>query len=129
MKLLVLTSNAIRHQFIANTLAEAAEEAVVVCECRPSDAAGLAAGSSSMAAHFRLRHETERAWFSGHDVFRASTLPVLYGEAHLPSTVQIVKEFRPDLCVVFGASLIRDPLFSLLPAGRTVNLHLGLSPY
>ena len=129
MKVLVLTSNAMRHRFIANTLAEVAEEAVVVCECRPSDAAGLAAGSSSVAAHFRLRYETERAWFAGHDVFRAGTLPVLYGEAHLPSTAQIVKEFRPDLCVVFGASLIKDPLLSLLPSGRTVNLHLGLSPY
>ena len=114
---------------MANTVAEAAEEVIVVCECRPSDAAGPAAGSSSMAAHFRLRHETECLWFAGHDVFRASTLPVLYGETHLPSTVQIVKDFRPDLCVVFGASLIRDPLLSLLPAGRTVNLHLGLSPY
>ena len=129
MRLLVLTSNAIRHQFIANTLAEAAEEALVVCECRPSDAAGPAAGSASLAAHFRLRYGTECRWFAGHDGFRARTLPVLYGEANLPSTVQIVTDFRPDVCVVFGASLITDPLLSLLPAGRTVNLHLGLSPY
>ena len=29
----------------------------------------------------------------------------------------------------FGSSIIRGPLLTLLPPGRFINLHLGLSPY
>ncbi|MBI4372551.1 MAG: hypothetical protein HY585_02340, partial [Candidatus Omnitrophica bacterium] len=30
---------------------------------------------------------------------------------------------------IFGSSIIKAPLLSLLPAGRSINLHLGISPY
>ena len=30
---------------------------------------------------------------------------------------------------VFGSYIVKEPLLSLLPPGRTINLHLGLSPY
>lgn len=126
MKLLVLTGNAQRHRFIANTLVADAKAALIVSECRPSDAAD---GASAIARHFRLRHEAEQTWFAGHDAFRAPTLPILQGEANLASTVDAVRAFGPDACVVFGASIIKEPLLSLLPVGRTIDLHLGLSPY
>ena len=132
MRLLILTSNAIRHKFVANTLTQHAGEALVISECRPSDVAGPKSAAplpAALAEHFRLRHETEQAMFAGHNAFFARTLPLLYGEASLPATGRVVQAFRPELAVVFGASLIREPLLSLLPDGRTVNLHLGLSPY
>ncbi|MBI4353729.1 MAG: hypothetical protein HY595_00685 [Candidatus Omnitrophica bacterium] len=130
MRLLVLTSNALRHKFVANTLARHADDTLVVSECQPSDEDRRGAGlSPRLQAHFRLRQETEQAWFTGHETFLSATLPILYRDVNLPSTCRVVEAFRPDLCVVFGASLIRLSLLSRLPAGRTVNLHLGLSPY
>ena len=35
---------------------------------------------------------------------------------------------RPDVVLVFGTGLLREPLLSTF-AGRIINLHLGLSPY
>jgi methionyl-tRNA formyltransferase len=41
----------------------------------------------------------------------------------------MVEKFKPDMGFVFGSSIIKDPLLSLIPTGKFVNLHLGLSPY
>jgi methionyl-tRNA formyltransferase len=35
---------------------------------------------------------------------------------------------RPDVVLVFGTGILRDPLLSTF-AGRIINIHLGLSPY
>lgn len=130
MKLLVLTSNAQRHRFVANTLASKVDAALVISECRPSDANERAEGRSpAMARHFRLRYEAELARFAGHEAFAAPVRPVLQGEVNLASTLDAVKRFGPDACAVFGASIIKEPLLSVLPSGRTLDLHLGLSPY
>jgi len=76
-----------------------------------------------------LRNKTESEMFAGNDYFQADTLPVLYKEANLAYTYKVVKEFNPELMFVFGSSIIKEPLLSLLPKGRFINLHLGLSPY
>ncbi|MBI2094017.1 MAG: hypothetical protein HYT88_04770 [Candidatus Omnitrophica bacterium] len=129
MKLLILTSNAIRHKFVANALTECAEQVLVISECRPSDAQTQGSTEYPIREHFRLRFEAEQAWFSGNEKFTASTYPILYGEVNLPSTCCTIENFKADACVVFGASLIKPLLLSKLPAGKTINLHLGLSPY
>ena len=131
MKLLVSTSNALRHKFVANTVTQHADEALVIAECQPQAASpeSHAGFFPALAAHFRLREEAEQAWFAGHDAFRAGTLPVVYGEVNSATVQRVISAWHPELAIVFGASLIREPLLSLLPQGRTVNLHLGLSPY
>ena len=35
---------------------------------------------------------------------------------------------QPDVAIVFGADMVRSPLFDALPE-LTINLHLGLSPW
>src|SRR5207302_1640208 len=39
-----------------------------------------------------------------------------------------IRQRRPDIVVLFGASIISPSLLDLFP-GRIVNVHLGLSPY
>ena len=130
MKIILFTSNAIRHRFVANTLAEAADDTLVVCECKPSDAApGDARLLSRIEAHFRARFETEQRFFSGHHAFAPKTLPLIRGEANTPYACDVVRAFAPDMMFAFGSSILKEPLLSLLPPGRFVNLHLGLSPY
>jgi len=57
MRITVFTSNAIRHRFVANELAKRAGEALVISECRPSDAArsGRAEDLSPIERHFEDR--------------------------------------------------------------------------
>ena len=59
-------------------------------------------------------------------------VPVLHTEAINGSeTVGFVKHQAPDLILVNGTQLLREPLLALRPTIRhgIVNLHTGLSPY
>lgn len=135
MKLLILTSNAIRHKYLANTLSQSADHSLVVSECRPGDDSSGGQeqkpnSPSTLEQHFLLRQETEKSYFAEHDVFRGEAiLPILYKETNSQYTFGVIKNFNPDLAIVFGSSIIKEPLLSLLPPGRFLNLHLGLSPY
>jgi len=60
--------------------------------------------------------------------FSGKIIPLVYREANLQYTYEMIKEFNPDLMIVFGSSIIKEPLLSLKP-NKFINLHLGLSPY
>ncbi len=44
-------------------------------------------------------------------------------------TVEFVKKMQPDLVVVSGTALIKEPLLSIPLSTGIINLHTGLSPY
>lgn len=132
MKIVVFTSNAIRHKFIANILSTAADDTLVITECQPNDA--LKAENKNekptlTEAHFLLRYETEKRFFPGNDFFFAKTIPLLYREINTSYVYETVKAFNPEAMFVFGSSIIGSKLLLLPPPGRFINLHLGLSPY
>ncbi len=131
MKIAVFTSNAVRHKFVANTLAKHADEALIVSECKANDAPPeiIDRPLTPTEEHFFLRHKTEKEFFGGNDTFQAPVIPVLYKEANLPYIYEIVKKFNPDMAFVYGSCIIKEPLLSLPKPGRFINLHLGLSPY
>ena len=132
MRIVIFTSNAIRHKFVANTLAEKADDTLVVSECQQNDAVNIESLEhrlSPIEEHFRLRYQTEKEVFFGNDFFAAKTFPLLYKEVNIDYVYDVVKGFQPDMMFVFGASIIKEPFLSLLRPGRFINLHLGLSPY
>lgn len=130
MKIVVFTSNALRHKFVANTLSQHADEALIIVECKKSDAP--LSGNTEMSQteeHFAKRYLAEVEYFKNNKIFIAPTLPLEYKEVNSTLVYEMVKEFSPDMGFVFGSSIIRDPLLSLIPQGKFVNMHLGLSPY
>ena len=131
MKLVVLTSNAVRHKFLANTVAAEADDVLIVSECKPLSSSNPTTSEQEdiVAQHFALRDKVEKEFFKGNDSFNYPCLPVLHKEANAPSVYEAVKAFDPDLIIVYGASIIRKPLLELLPYGKIINLHLGVSPY
>ncbi len=124
MKIVIFTSNSVRHKFVANTLAEHADDTLVIVECKPNKSII----SPLMAEHFELRLQTEKKMF-GDDFFFAKTFPILYKEVNTLNTYEAVKDFKPDAAFVFGSSIIKESLLLLVPSGKFINLHLGLSPY
>lgn len=127
MKILVFTGNARRHRFVANTLAAEATDTLIVSE---EGISGPALESDPLIVeHFKLRSKTEGDFFKDDDEFRAPALSVPYKDASHPKVVDTIREFKPGAAFVFGASILREPLFSLIPPKRFINLHLGLSPY
>lgn len=130
MRIVIFTSNAIRHKFFANSFVNSRDNLLVVSECRPSDAvADSAVAATPLQAHFHARYRTEKQFFGQHMVFQGQVFPIPPEEANAESTMAVVKEFNPELGLVFGASILRPQMLSLLPAGRFINMHLGLSPY
>ncbi len=130
MKIVVFTSNAIRHKFVANTLAKNADDALIISECKENDAVGGEKEAlTPIEEHFQLRYNTEKEFFKGNDYFDAKTIPLLYKEANLKYAYEVIKKFQPDMMFVFGSCILKDPLISLSKPGCFINLHLGLSPY
>ena len=58
----------------------------------------------------------------------AQFVPHLSRDINAPETVALAGSLEPDVIVVFGTRLLRDPWFQLAPRGA-INLHTGLSPY
>lgn len=132
MKIVVLTSNAVRHKFVANNLANHTDDILVVSECNPNDATQLESDKKAknlIQEHFEKRCQTEARFFYGHDYFVCKTLPILNKEVNLYYIYNVIKNFAPDAIVVYGSGIIKEPLLSLLPPGKIINIHLGLSPY
>src|ERR1035437_3139353 len=132
MRTIIFTSNSIRHKFVANTIGAAASEVLIISECREHDTIGIHKPDQSAplkAQSFKDRYEVEVQFFPGDSSFNYPTVPVLWKEASLSAVADIVRDYKPEAAFVFGASILRDSILSLLPKDRTVNMHLGLSPY
>ena len=116
---------------MANTLAAEADEVMIVSECKPLSASNPPTSGEGdiVAQHFAMRDQVEQEFFKRNDTFNYPCLPVLHKEANAPAVYEAVKAFDPDLIIVYGASIIRKPLLELLPYGKIINLHLGVSPY
>jgi methionyl-tRNA formyltransferase len=130
MKIVILTSNSLRHKFLANTLSRYCDDALVISECKPQNLSfDNSKNYTEIDNHFLLRDETEKSFFPNDHYFIPKTLPIVYKEANSPYVYEVIKNFKPDILIVFGSSIIKESLISLLPAGHTINLHLGMSPY
>ena len=130
MKIVILTSNSLRHKFLANTLSSYCDDALIISECKPQNLSfDDSKELTEIENHFLLRDETEKSFFPNDNYFIPKTLPILYKEVNSEYIYEIIKSFKPDAMFVFGSSIIREPLISLLPPGHIINLHLGLSPY
>ena len=130
MKIVILTSNSLRHKFLANTLSQHCEDVLIISECKPQTSSSDDSKSyTEIDNHFMLRDEIEKSFFPNDNYFIPKTLPIVYKEANSPYVYQVIKNFKPDILIVFGSSIIKEPLISLLPAGSIINLHLGISPY
>lgn len=130
MRIVILTSNGLRHKFLANSLASHADDALIISECKPNDSIfSDSQNITEIENHFRLRNETEKIFFPKNDFFMAKTLPIIYKELNLDYVYNVIKNFKPDIMIIFGSYIVREPLLSILPPGHIINLHLGLSPY
>ena len=134
-KIVILTGSELRHRFFRKKVAlhNGIEVLKAYCETEQN----LLAGSSvEDVKDLRLKHLKARAQ-SEKDFFE---LFVDHTEDHSNAEVidrasindeQYYKEIialNPDLVIVYGASIIREPLLSAFK-GRMLNVHLGLSPY
>ena len=128
MKIVVLTSDGIRHKFFANSLDSKADSSLIISQSKQNDAL-KDNEPNSINEHFKLRDETEKFFFPNNYSFNSETLSIRYTDLNTNHILQKIKEFQPNMIFVFGSSIIKEPLLSLTTSIPTFNLHLGISPY
>ena len=133
MRVVLMTSNELRHRFAANRLAASMNMVGVVSEMKAPAASGSAPASvedqRDVQKHFAERDEVERRFFGRELNFPATgMLSISSGEANSSQVFEWVQRRDPDVIVLYGTSIIKPPLLTLY-GERMINLHLGLSPY
>lgn len=135
MRAIVLTSTFQRHVFVANTIAASCELAGVWQEkknFRPVRYANNADDEAIIAKHFSDRDESEARYFAGHEMVHVDSgavhRVVPTGACSDAAEVELMQAARPDVVLVFGTGILREPFLSAFE-GRILNIHLGLSPY
>lgn len=96
-------------------------------EVEPPPPAGLwPQDRDNWIRHFSTRSNKEYQYFGPQSMPRWA-LPVSGPTLNTPEAAEHIRALAPDLVLVFGCGMIREPLLSALPA-NTINMHLGLSP-
>jgi folate-dependent phosphoribosylglycinamide formyltransferase PurN len=90
------------------------------------------AGSEDDAAvierHFAARDASEEAYFAHDTDVTPPSRRVVAGGCNDPDEIARMRDLAPDVVLVFGTGLLKQPLIDSFP-GRVMNIHLGLSPY
>jgi len=130
--IVLITSNALRHHFVANYLSDHLNLAGVVSEAKLASAQGATAAEDEIIkTHLRELKEKEREFFGEHENFKIparNMLEVARGASNGTEVFEWIKNKNPDYLILFGSSIIKNPLLEYFK-DKTINLHLGLSPY
>jgi folate-dependent phosphoribosylglycinamide formyltransferase PurN len=82
-----------------------------------------------IADHFTARDQAELSILGDYKEFPpCDVMPVSQGTSNDPSVFEWVQSKKPEIILLYGSSIIRDPILSAYH-GRMINMHLGLSPY
>jgi folate-dependent phosphoribosylglycinamide formyltransferase PurN len=132
VRICLLTSNSLRHAHVAHRLGERFELGLVLQERK-----GVAAYYQKddeidlVEEHFQRLADTEQVFFGsrGWESVGAKIESFEWGELNTEENARLVGEYKPDAVAVFGCGIIKTRLLDILPAGKTFNIHQGLSPY
>ena len=131
-RIVLVTSNHLRHRWVAGQIAQAAELVAVVAEQKPADSPAQSVEvDPETRDYFNERAERERHWFGSVPDFESRaprTLRVPWRGTNSSEAFDFVRASEPALVILFGCCIVRDPLLGEFD-GRIVNMHLGLSPY
>jgi len=132
MKILFIGGNHPRHLFYINKIQEKLEIGGAVIQLRenllPSPPEGInEIDRKNFIYHFKKRENAERHYFKAQAYPKCQILQVKTGSLNSAKTVKFVKSVKPDVALIFGTGMIKEPLLSTLPR-NSINLHLGISP-
>jgi len=132
MKILFIGGNHPRHLYYANKIHEKFTFSGAIIQIRenllPKPGLELEEhDKQNFLKHFSNRDKLEQKYFGNQELPHCPMLKVSKEELNLKNSAEFVNEIKPDLVLIFGCSLIKEPLYSSLPE-NSINLHLGLSP-
>jgi folate-dependent phosphoribosylglycinamide formyltransferase PurN len=130
--ILIITGDQLRHHYFVNRLGERFDVRGVVCEqvYQPT-LEGEPEELEDLDRHFSERTVAEERYFAADDALQieaASLLRIPKGEANSEAVYEWIQRREPEYLILYGSSIIRERLLDAFDQ-RTINMHLGLSPY
>jgi methionyl-tRNA formyltransferase len=132
MRILGISGTHLRHLYYFNKIHSEFNLSGMILEGRenilpdpPSDTSDH--DRKNFEKHFRLRDEAEKYYFKNSAVPQCPILELDQGRLNSTEAIDFIEKVKPDIVLIYGSEMIRDPLFSALPR-YTINLHGGLSP-
>jgi methionyl-tRNA formyltransferase len=128
-KIILLTSNKIRHNWVAKQLAKHFNLIGIVTEPKSSFYTRINEESEIIRKHFMLNEMHESYYFGEQESFPdTEILSVNRDDINLNSTIEWAEKKAPDYIFLFGTGIIKGLWFKYWN-DKIINMHLGLSPY
>lgn len=133
-KVILITSDSLRHIYFRKILAQVGEVEVIRSYVEKSENRLESHSVFSTAIekqHDIARKKSESDFFQDlvmilPDISNPFFLPK--GDINLDNHIDDIMKLSPDVIVTYGSSIIERPLIEKMK-GRFLNIHLGLSPY
>src|SRR3989344_5852857 len=132
MKILLICGSHRRHLYFVNRIQKDFDIAGCLLVQReeilpevPKNIARL--DKNNFIRHFNDRVEAEKKYFGDPVIPKTNVLKITPSNLNSQKSVRFVALINPDIAIIFGSGLVKEPLFSMLPT-NTINLHLGLAP-
>ena len=136
MKITLFTSNKNRNNYLINLFSKFCDELFVVQECGtifPGVIPGHYPASEVMKNYFEKVNDAQTKLFGNSYANNSSKnikiLPMLSGDLNKCSMKLLSDFLKSDVYIVFGSSYIKGELIDYLVKQKTINIHMGVSPY
>ncbi len=131
-KICILTSHNPRHIYVANQLSKIADYSLVISSAmglNPATSYYKNSYSTVMEEYFNQRFLSELSFFNDRSFNLNNQSVIVVGENEINNeyVYEQVKDFKPDLIIVFGTNILKGKILSI--TSKIINMHLGMSPY
>ena len=132
MRVLVLTSNSLRHQYFTKVISENFELCGVIKQPKSKYYKKSIYNSEEVKKHFVNLSKMEKSFFAQKDGYTLANRKIDLFELDNISIndsacVQWAKERGPEVIFLFGTKILSDEWLDSFK--HVINLHLGLSPF
>lgn len=129
IKVILLTSNNLRHRWVANEIAKNFSLMGIVSEPKSKFYKKVICESQFIEKHFKLNELHEKLYFGDMEDFpNCEKLFIKRDDINKEEIIGWVKEKCPNIIMLYGTGLLKEIWFKNF-GSNIVNMHLGLSPY
>ena len=129
----IITSDQLRHRYFCKQLSINLNITGIIAESKSTTTIDYPLfniqDQKLVEKHFKERDEVEKQMLGREiDFPEADILTMNFGEVNNDVTFDWIRGHNPDLILLYGSSIIKEPILSFYK-NKIINLHLGLSPY
>lgn len=130
----VFTSNQPRHLNLINEIAKICDRVFAVIETttvHPGEVEDFYRKSEIMQKYFAKVIQSEKRFFGDVSFLPSNVSPLVIkmGDLNKVNLSILKRSLDSDLFVVFGSSYIKGDLIEILVNKKSINIHMGVSPY